>query len=366
MGIHTKVALYPIFADTLPVARYLMKYRHDIEVIELLAPKGSCVCGRDAGYLDNREDLGSIVRPYDQADVDSWDELYILRHETIGLTNNMYHQMIYEPMVKIAQAANRRIIGYPFQDEEINDPELMTNVLESSTFKKHGTIKQIKTFMAFVGGVIAEANAFETMLDLYGELQKSLCVVAFSSSMNAEVCGVFSLRNLLYGKQFTDDQKVFAIERKISEICRERKPDMILLQLDEPLMPFSDTQTGGFGIIPYIISQAISPDYCICCLPFGYATPSFVKQFEQGIEGRFSFSIDRWHMSNALLDYTTMTTIRDAGAIHVPMPQVEGALLSIRKYDINVGCDVLPHYLNETVESIKSALHEAQVVTSIV
>ena len=367
MSIHTKVALYPIFADTLPVARYLMKYRHDIEVVELLAPKGSCVCGIDAGYLDNREYLGITVRAYDQANVNSWDELYILRHETIGLTQDMYIQMVYEPMIRIAQEAKRKIIGYPFPlDDEVNNPELTSSVHENSTFKKHGMVKQIKTFMVFVGGVIAEANAFEVFLRLYGELQKSLHVVAFSSSINAEICGVFSLRSLLYGKQFTDEQKVFAIEKTISKICKDKKADIVLLQLDEALMPFSDTQTGGFGIIPYIVSQAVSPDHCICCLPYGYVTPSFLTQFEQGLEGRFAFSPDRWHMSNALLDYTTMTSIRDAGAIHVPMSLVENTLLSTRGNGVNIGCDVLPQYLAETVETIISAYGDARTVTSII
>ena len=369
MENRTRIALYPMFADTIPVARYFLKYRHDVEVVELIAPKGSCVCGKDASFLDNRESLGLIVQSFDQAHVDSWDVLYLMHHDTIGLDEEALQHAVYDPMIKIAKAAEKRIIGYPFSDNtwkrDVDDWERSISGSEKNTLKKHGTIKQIKTFLVFVGGVIAEANAFEIMLGLYGELKKNNRVIAFSSSMNAEVCGTVSIRDLLYTKKLTDEQKVIAIEKQINQISKKEKADIILLQLDEPLLPFSDTLTSGFGIIPYIVSQVIIPDYCICCLPYSYVNPTFIQQFEQGLDGRFAFVPDRWHMSNAALDYTTVTSIRDAGAIHVPITWINGVLQAARENGINVGCDVLPEYLFEAVESIQSTLRDNQIVTSI-
>ena len=362
-----RVALYPIFADTLPVARYLLKYRSNIEVVELISPLGSCVCGKDASTLDNQESLGKCINSCFDTNPDSWDELWLLQHETLGLTEESTFRSIYEPMVKIANGKNKKVCMCPsVMDSTVKvDTEYETEQQNRGVIKKFGSIKPIKTFSIFIGGVIAEANAFEVFLNLYGELEKRVRVAAFSSSPNASTCNAFGLHDLLYHTSYTEEQKVFAIDRRIAHISKERKADIILIQLDEALMPFSDTLTSGFGIIPYIVSQTIEPDFCICCLPFGYDNPSFLQEFDHGLESKFGILTDQWHLSTVMLDFTTMTSVRDAGAIHLPMYMVKNEIKIARNKGLCVCNAMIPENLDELVSIILSSYHESQRITSI-
>lgn len=369
MTMKTRVALYPVFADTLPVARYLSNYCKDIEIVELLSPPGSCACGKDASFLDNRDDFGRYIKLFTETDATQWDELYLLNHDVLGVSDKEKMQDIYSPMIRIAEQHNRKIKEYPHNSNAEYDVGEVSHTQEKdgakNVIKKHATIQNIKTFLVFIGGVIAEANAFEVLLNLYGELSNYAQIAAFSSSPNAEFCGVLSLYDLLYNRNYSEEQKVSELQYWINLKSREKKADIILLQLDEPLMPFSDTQTSGFGIIPYIVSQVISPDYCICCLPYGYTESSFLEGFKTGMEGRFGFIPDRWHLSNAMLDFTTLTTIRDAGGIHIPMDEIRNTIPRIRNQGINIGSDVLPQYSHETVNHILQSFAEYREIASI-
>ena len=368
MNTIKKVAVYPIFSDTLPIARYLMQYCSDIEVVELLSPLGSCACGKDASVLDNREALGKQIHPYVEADFRAWDYLYLLQHETLGLTEKENSQKLFLPLLNIAQKKGRKVISClptPKSLADYRSETDMSDTTRESVIKKSGMLKQIKTFLVFVGGVITEANALEIMLKLYGELKKDYRVAAFSSSPNAEICGVSSLYHLISNRSYTEEQKVFEIENVIYTKSKAKKADIILLQLDEALLPFSDTQTNGFGLVPFMVSQLISPDYCICCLPYGYANRSVIDEFALGIEGRLGFAPDYWHLSNALLDFTTLTSVRDAGAIHTSIKEVEKAVAKVRSQGVNIGCAVLPDYLRELAQDIALTLHENLSVRSI-
>jgi hypothetical protein len=100
-------------------------------------------------------------------------------------------------------------------------------------------------------------------------------------------------------------------------------------------------------------------------LPFGYTSSSFLQEFRKGLEGKLGFIPDHWHLSNTLLDFTTINSVRDAGAIHMPMNQVIYTLDQIGVQGISIGCDVLPHYFNNTCNSILASFHDDQRVSSI-
>lgn len=369
MRKRTKVALYPIYSDTLPVARYLLNYRSDFEIVELLSPAGVGAVFKDASILDNRETLGIQVKPYREANFRSLDELYLLQHETLGLSEESRDDSLYSQIIKMAQNSGCRIVNYPYSMDNlivtkgyINEK----NNVHVDAMQGLASPKQIKAFVILVIGAVPEVNAFEVALNLYGELKREHeGIIAFSSSKNAAVCDMFSLYNLLYDPRILNEQKVFAIANEISKVHKENNADIILLHLNEATIAFNDTQTFGFGIVPYLVSQVFLPDYCICCLPYGYSNPSFLKEFEQKLEGCFGFTPDHWHLSNSMIDFTTISSPRGIGTVHVPVSDVVHTLQNFQDNGIDIGCDILPDYLNKTIEKIMIEYTESQLITSI-
>lgn len=355
-----RIAFFPVFADTLPIIRYYGRYRSDVEIVELISPPGSCVCGKDAGFLDNREPIGMTVKSPDEANPDLWDELYILRHDVLGLEEYEVQQKLYEPMLSLVQSSNKGV-----RTVSSNITNIEASEMNSRNYKRHGILTPIKKYVVFVGGVIGEVNSLEVFLNLYGELRKKLRVTAFSTSENAEICDIVSLFSLVQERSLFEDEKVFAINNVILNKIKENDADLVLMHVEEAMMSFSNSMTNGFGIVPYMFSQIISPDFSVCCLPCDCADPAFITEFSQGLEDRFSFSPDVWHISNALLDHSVASEVQDANAIYVPVESIDQVIQQGKNAGLNVGSLVAEESFLQCTEDIIKDWEESQRVEII-
>ena len=352
-----RIAFFPVFADTLPIIRYYGRYRSDVEIVELISPPGSCVCGKDAGFLDNREPIGMTVKSPDEANPDLWDELYILCHDVLGLEENEVQEKLYNPMLSIAQSSNKSV-----RTVSSNTIDIKASGTNSRKYKRQGVLAPIKKYMVFVGGVIGEANSFEVFLNLYGELRRNLKVAALSTSENAEICDIVSLFNLVQERSLFEAEKVFAINNAISNAIKETDADLVLIHVEEAMMSFSNSLTNGFGIVPYMFSQIVSPDFSICCLPCDCTDPEFITEFAQGLEGRFSFSPDVWHISNALLDHSVASEVQDANAIYVSIESIDRVIQLGNAAGLNIGSLVTDESIMRCAEDIIKDWKESQRV----
>ena len=68
------------------------------------------------------------------------------------------------------------------------------------------------------------------------------------------------------------------------------------------MMEYNDKLTNGFGILPFIVTKALTPDYFVCGMPCGYGNSAYIDSFSEGIAGRFGFGIDYIHLSNVEID----------------------------------------------------------------
>ena len=344
----SRVALYPVFSDTLPVARYLKKYRDDIVISELLSLPSCSVCGKDAGQLDNREAFGIDVKMYNCTEPDSWDELYILDHGSLGFTKDSFRTQYIDPMIRIAKK-NKKAVFVPNHMNKESKAILDTALIGHRSF---GKVKSITRYTVLVGGVIAEANSFEVFLNLFGELSKQLDVAAFSSSVNASVCGINSIYDILSDNTFSASEKVYAISDYIHTISKMKTADMILVHINEALLPFNDSQTNGFGIVPYMMSHVISPDYCVCCLPYDYSNLAFITEVAKGLENRLGIRPDYWHVSNSIMDNSAMSDIQESYIIHVPYSSVSDLFHKRNSENMTLGSLVSPADLERCVKTI--------------
>lgn len=352
-----RIAFYPVFADTLPIIRYYQRYCSDIEVVELLSPRGSCACGKDAGFLDNREHYGMYIQAPDEANPEKWEELYLLRHDVLGIEALKAKHDIYDPMISSAISSGKSI--------RIEPENETAHYIKKLDRKKHGIINSIKKYVVFIGGVIGEANSLEVFLRVYGELRKHLSVVAFSSANNVGFCDVISLRGILYNREYLGFEKIIAINNLILDKIKERDADLVLIHVEEAMMSFSNSMTNGFGIVPYMISQIVSPDFSICCLPYDYANPEFTKEFSQGIDGRFCFSPDVWHVSNVLLDTTVALEVQDFNTIYAPIESVFSMQITMDSNDPQIGSLIDDVNLENCTNKILEDWRESKRVESL-
>ncbi|NBI18937.1 4Fe-4S cluster-binding domain-containing protein [Neglecta sp. X4] len=60
---------------------------------------------------------------------------------------------------------------------------------------------------------------------------------------------------------------VYRINNFISRMSEEKHPDVVLIRLPLPTIKYDSNNPFDFGIISFIVSQAVHGDGCICCAP---------------------------------------------------------------------------------------------------
>lgn len=120
-------------------------------------------------------------------------------------------------------------------------------------------------------------------------------------------CGVFGLHpfpQFMYSTDVTESEKVYQFNFFVKEIEVSEQPDIFLLSVPAPLCPYDNKFTLDFGILPFLVSQAIVSDYSIVSLNYGEYNKEFIDNFNLVMEHRFNFLPDSFLMSCILMDYS--------------------------------------------------------------
>lgn len=123
-----------------------------------------------------------------------------------------------------------------------------------------------------------------------------------TSNNNLCLIGYIKFPDSIFQNNLSDDDKVFVFNQFIKEIDYSEKPDIILLQLPTGVIKYSNSLPNGFGIISYLVSQAVSSDYFILCSPVGLGNAQFYEKMTDGFYGRFGFNINTVVVQDVQLD----------------------------------------------------------------
>ena len=170
------------------------------------------------------------------------------------------------------------------------------------------------------------------------------------------IFGFYMAYNALYNTNMNDDDKILHLNSIIKEIEETDLPDVLLMEAPDAVMKYTDGFPNGSGIHSYILTQAVVPDYFICCLPYDLAINEFIEDLSRGFVIRFGVPIGAVHVSNLTIDnndsvqynrltYSYIAHIRVLQQINVNAKGNNGC---IPAYDvINGGIDDLfDHLLN--------------------
>lgn len=324
--VRKKAVIYPFCAEVLPAIKFFNKLQKEYTIQYLVAPKGLGYTGRDAAYACNHPEIGMKVldkMPLEEAD---WDTLFLFRpRREMG-------SLPWKNIVTQAISYKKHIIFLCSQEEELPEEivcmesELADGMLEFRTLvDKNMLTSDEKTHepdvpVLLVGGLLEEADCFEVFLGLAEKLRKEgQKVVAFSKHSIGSLFEFFGLDHIWNNSSYTEAEKVKQINYYVNDIAKYICADMILLEAPDAIMKYNDFVTNGYGIRTYMLCQAITPDYLICCVPFEMADNSMLEAMGRDFSYRFGCNIGAVHVSNILLDLADTMQREGIQILHTDM-----------------------------------------------
>lgn len=150
-------------------------------------------------------------------------------------------------------------------------------------------------------------DKFSCQLQLYNYIRKhdyKVCLI--SSRSYAEFLGFKTFPAFMFSSELAENDKVYRFNNFIKEIENEESPDIIILSLPGPILPFNQKVNYGFGITAFEVFHAIYSDLTILCVNHDYYLPKYFDEIYNTIKYRFGSEVSYINISNKQIDWIEM------------------------------------------------------------
>jgi len=159
--------------------------------------------------------------------------------------------------------------------------------------------------IVFVLGESENTGKFQVELSLRENLtQRGYRVSLLGSRRNCEVVGARSLLTILLNSHIRESEKIDNIHKYIYWVNQEEQPDIIIVGIPGGILPFNEKLHNGHGILAFMVSRSITPDFTVYCMNhWENINQEFLQCFRDILKYRFGCGLDCIHMSRNELDW---------------------------------------------------------------
>lgn len=165
------------------------------------------------------------------------------------------------------------------------------------------TLCRHKTPIVMVGEMFEGLGGADVTLHINSFLKKKgYKSIAILEKVYLEGLDLFSYPHFLRENEWPESDKIYFLNNYVRYLEKEERPDVMVMKIPDAMLKYNDSLCMGFGLIPFLISQAVRPDLFVLCTQFAEANTQFYDLLNKGFEGRYGFGIDYIHISNVMLD----------------------------------------------------------------
>lgn len=330
-----RAVIYPFTEKWIPIVEHWNRKRETPRIVSAVADGKRGAAGRDIGILHNHDNMGVTIQADWKTALAECDTLILAEkkegkasavriiEETLQLGKNVIcmQELAREEAENLEETAREK--GLVFEYHGCDGAESYDVDIELS-------IPEAPVIM--VGEMCEGLDGADVALAVNRLMQaRGYDSIAVLEQGCSALRDVYSYPKALREREETESSKVYWVNSFIKDIETRRKPDVIVMQIPDAMMKYNDKLCNGFGIIPFMVSQAVRADYFIFCVPYRGIEEARIGEISSVMEKRFGFEIDCIHMSNAALEVEDSIKDKKAQYLRLPREMVETALAGYEK-----------------------------------
>lgn len=312
-----KVLVYPYGKEFAPIIRHrglLSQY----EFVALISPTGWGLVGKDAGCADGGSEIGIPVSDDYDAELDNCDTVIIAD----CLPGNKFKRRIHEKINEAIEREKNIVCMLDLDEDDIS--RMKAFCLERDVYFKYLRQAEDLTNIAilnydghteeymdditipvvFIAGLLEDTNKFEIQLSVRESLlEEGYKVSQIGTRGYCDIFGFHSFPDFMYSTGIPEANKVILFNKFIKHIERNEDPDIIIVGLPGAIMPLNRQFTNKFGILAYLASQAVRPDFSIISVFYDEVETKFFEMIRISIRYKFGFETDCFNISNTFIDF---------------------------------------------------------------
>ena len=184
------------------------------------------------------------------------------------------------------------------------------NMYANSNIIEKMKISPISACVILIAGLGSHIQKNETAIDLYNRFNSDgIHAEIVSSCIGSSIMGFYEFPKFMYDSNIDEYNKMFEFNNFIKNID-STNPDVIIICAPGNIMPYpDDTEITNCGILHFMISSVVPPDY-ICCNLYAKEYSEYeLKDIIETCEKRIGKSIDGFVMSDFAIDWIAYNDI---------------------------------------------------------
>ncbi|WP_054749624.1 TIGR04066 family peptide maturation system protein [Ruminiclostridium josui] len=324
MSKKKRAIIYPYDFKSFPLLKSL-ELITDYEIVDFVSPNGWGLTERDAGDMAGVS-TGHVVHGDFSSSIEDCDaviftESYIALNYSKVLRPKIFEAAdkgkdilsilsIEENQVEeISQYCDKK--GAKFTYYPSNGQDFLIGDIEPKISEGY-SIKEPKVPVVLVFGNGERANKFDIQLTLRKFLlENGYRVGQIGSRHYCELFGFHSFPKFMFDKRVDNVEKIQRFNRFVLELEKREDPDIIVIGVPGGIMPYTDKYHNYFGLVNYMVSQAISPDFAIFSTLFEEYFPEYFNQIKLSIKYKLGYDVNAFNLSNTKVSWDA-TAAKDA------------------------------------------------------
>ena len=310
-----KTLIYPLDANFLPCLKYRTQFV-DNDIIGVCVPKGWAREGTDVGQIANQRDIGIVVSNNFNQMLSHCDTVLFCETQGVDNINVLIEDKIYksiqngknvictarldDKLIKeyAAKAYEKDLKFQSFDGWEKTD----INVYEISDEEP---LAQINVPVIFVFGMGEGTYKFEIQLGLREAISQMGYRISQIGSRNySSLFGFHAIPDFMFDSHVNECKKIIAFNRFVKKIEVQESPELIIIGIPGGVAPFNFEYTNHFGVLAFLISQAVKSDISIFSNYYQDYELRYYEQLKDMLLYRFDAKPDCFNISNLKIDWS--------------------------------------------------------------
>jgi len=167
------------------------------------------------------------------------------------------------------------------------------------SYNEINTIQEINVPIISLFQVGEFCHGFVTQLLMAERFEKEgYRVSKVSSNTLGTLFNVHMVPDYIYDPHMPYEDKIVSFNRFLTSIVEDNQPDIILLDVEEAILPYSNRINNHFGVVPTIIAKAAQADVSILSLYYGEYDKEYLNRLRTFCRYALNAEISYINMTN--------------------------------------------------------------------
>lgn len=303
MKNNSKIAvIYPINKEFVEIIKYI-KMLENYEKIIPVSLIGQGVDNRDVGDLVKGSPLGIKITSDFEKNIQDATEIIFTEFSDIVYEKIMYSIEQKKNIVCLCELENEVEVRILQKCKEIGlTYKNYCNLSETYPELKENRLKQVCVPILLICGLSEYTNKFELQLKVRNEfLRRGYSVSQVGSKKYSSLFGMHNFPQFMFN-DIHDNEKIYLFNSYVKQIEDTEKPDIIIIGVPGGVMPYDADHPNGFGIVNYLVSNALNVDYTLLSLSYNEYDESFWNFATNYMKFRYEYPVQSFHLANIFHD----------------------------------------------------------------